>query len=157
MILVCMLIIYWAYDHISLTLVLNQYLLVFSCFFFFFWIHADIFFCSFSSSPIPAYFFLNHLKCLMNFFLSSTNKADLFSLLFSAHAPSVSLLRYSNVTTRPRPRSRKWWRTSSMLCAPAWCCQPIGSDSSEGKGFSLWILCSGEIAIQYKGSRFNWM
>lgn len=96
--------------------------------------------------------------CLfLNFLLSSMNRAYLVSFPFSAHFPSASLLRYSNVTTHPQLRNRKWWRTSSMLCAPAWCWQPIGRDSSEGKGFSLWILCSGETVICHKVSRFHWM
>lgn len=69
--------------------------------------------------------------------------------------PFASPLRYSNVTTRPRQRSRKWWRISSMPSAPAWCCQPIGSDSSEEKGFSLWILCSGEVKVQLDGPTFK--
>lgn len=105
----------------------------------------EYFCCSFLSSPIPTTVVL---LCIWS----------IYELPFIHHEyswpnflPFASPLRYSNVTTRPRLRSRKWWRTSSMPSAPAWCCQQIGSDSSEEKGFSLWILCSGEVKVQLDG------
>lgn len=69
------------------------------------------------------------------------NLVALTSLLapFEPVSPPAFPLRCSNVTIRPRPRSRRWWRTSSTACAPASCCQPIGTASSKGRGFSSWI------------------